>query len=96
MGVSKVRKLPILFLVALVASCTTPTTVTLNKPALPIFSLNKSDSYQKRLNAYKDSLDLMMIYSNELERIVKQDHHVEYNLINYTGKDYGKGKTTKH
>nr|DAY41627.1 MAG TPA: hypothetical protein [Caudoviricetes sp.] len=79
----------------LLAGCVSQRTVTLYKPALPIFSLNKSDSQITKLNAYKDSLDLMIIYSNDLEKIIHKDHDIEYNLVNYTGKEYGKRSNKK-
>lgn len=74
------RKISTVFLAMLLAGCATTNTITLNRPTLPIFTLSKYDDHQTRLNAYKDSLDLMIMYSNELEKVIKLDHNVDYNI----------------
>lgn len=90
-----VRKLLVIFLVALLFSCSSKDTIVLDKPILPIFSLNTSDNQEKQLNAFKESLDLMIIYTNNLEKVIKANNiEIDYNLIDYTdGTKYEKSKT---
>lgn len=37
------------------------------KPYLPIFKLTENSTDKEKLDAYRESLDLMMIYANQLE-----------------------------
>lgn len=37
------------------------------KPYLPIFKLTENSTDKEKLDAYQESLDLMMIYANQLE-----------------------------
>ena len=39
----------------------------MGKPNLPIFKLTENSTDNEKLNAYRESLDLMMIYANQLE-----------------------------
>lgn len=47
------------------------------KPYLPIFGLTENSSKEEVIKAYKESLNLMVIYSNKLEKELKIEKIIE-------------------
>lgn len=68
-----IRKiLSVIILGLFIASCSNSESK-INRPNLPIFYLNENATDEEILRAYRKSLDLMIIYTNQLENHLDEE-----------------------